>query len=77
MLYDMKKIRLGRTDLDVSRIGLGGIPLQRPSEEEAVELVKYALDQGINLIDTSRHYGTSERRIGKAIKSNREEIILI
>ncbi len=73
----MKKIRLGRTDLEVSRIGIGGIPLQRPSEENAVELVKYALDQGINLIDTSRHYGTSEERIGKAIKGRREEVIMI
>ena len=73
----MEKIRLGRTDLEVSRIGIGGIPLQRPSKEDAVELIKYALDQGINLIDTSRHYGTSEERIGKAIKGRREEVIMI
>ncbi|WP_371805564.1 aldo/keto reductase [Candidatus Lokiarchaeum ossiferum] len=73
----MKKIRLGRTDLEISRIGMGGIPLQRPSEENAVKLIKYALDQGINLIDTSRHYGTSEERIGKALKGRRDEVVLI
>ena len=73
----MKKIRLGRTDLEVSRIGIGGIPLQRPSEEYAVKLVKHALDRGINFIDASRHYGPSEERIGKAIKDRREEVIMI
>lgn len=73
----MKNIRLGRTDLQVSRIGMGGIPLQRPSEDEAIELIKFALDQGINVIDTSRHYGSSEARIGKALKGRREEVTLI
>ena len=73
----LKQVRLGRTDLKVSQIGLGGIPVQRPSEAEAIKVIKYALDQGINIIDTSRHYGTSEERIGKAIKGRRDEVTLI
>jgi len=73
----MKYVRLGRTGLKVSRIGLGGIPLQRPSESDAVKLIRHAIDSGINLIDTSRGYGTSEERIGKAIKGYREDVILV
>ena len=73
----MKYTRLGRTNLKVSRIGLGGIPLQRPTEEESIKIIQYAINRGINLLDTSRGYGTSEERIGKAIKGYREDIILI
>jgi len=72
----MKKIRLGKTELMVSQIGFGGIPIQKPSEEEAVAIVKDSLGRGINFIDTSRVYTTSEERIGIAIKGRRESIII-
>ncbi|MBY8994404.1 MAG: aldo/keto reductase [Candidatus Heimdallarchaeota archaeon] len=73
----MRKIRLGRTNLKVSRVGIGGIPLQRPSEKEAIEVVQHALDNGINIIDTSIGYGESEIRIGKAIVGRRDDVIII
>jgi predicted aldo/keto reductase-like oxidoreductase len=72
----MEKIRLGKTNLMVSRIGFGGIPIQMPSEEAAVRIVKSCLDLGINFIDTSRVYTTSEERIGKAIANRREAVII-
>lgn len=72
----MKSIRLGRTGLKVSRIGMGGIPLQRPSFKEAVKVIQRALDLGINFIDTSVAYGDSERRIGAAIAGRRDEVVL-
>ena len=37
----MKKIRLGRTNLEVSRVGIGGIPIQRPPEKQAIEIIKF------------------------------------
>ena len=73
----MDNIRLGRTNLKVSRVGIGGIPLQRPTEKEAIEVIQYAVDNGINIIDTSIGYGTSEERIGKALVGRREDVILI
>jgi predicted aldo/keto reductase-like oxidoreductase len=73
----MEKVRLGKTNLKVSRVGIGGIPLQRPSEKEAVEVIQHALDKGINLIDTSIGYGQSEIRIGKAIAGRRDDVIII
>lgn len=69
----MKTVRLGRTDLEVPVPGIGGIPLQRPDEEGAIEVVRAAMDIGIRLIDTARGYGTSEERIGKALDGHRPE----
>ena len=72
----MEKIRLGKTNLMVSRIGFGGIPIQTPPEEHAVKLVKNSLNLGINFFDTSRVYTNSEERIGKALSDRREDAII-
>lgn len=72
----MEKRVLGSTGLEVSIIGLGGIPLQRLEVDDAVEVVKYAIDQGITFIDTARGYSVSEEFIGKAIENSRDELIL-
>ena len=60
----------------VSKIGFGGIPIQKPSEEEAVRIVNNCLDLGINFFDTSRVYTTSEERIGKALINRRKEAVV-
>jgi uncharacterized protein len=72
----MEKIRLGKTGLMVTRIGFGGIPIQRLTEEAAIEVVKRCLDHGINFIDTANAYSTSEGRIGKAIAGRRDGLVL-
>lgn len=72
----MEKIRLGRTDLMVSKLGFGGIPIQRVSEDEAVAVVRRCLELGITFIDTANNYTTSEERIGKAISGQRQELII-
>ncbi len=73
----MEKIRLGKTEMMVSKLGFGGIPIQRVSEDTAVAIVKKCLDLGITFLDTANGYTTSEERIGKAIKGRkRKEIIL-
>jgi predicted aldo/keto reductase-like oxidoreductase len=60
----------------VTRVGFGGIPIQRLTEDEAVAVVKRCLDLGVNFIDTANGYSTSEERIGKAIRGRREGLIL-
>ena len=60
----------------VSRLGFGGIPIQRLHEDEAVTVVKRCLDLGITFLDTANAYTTSEERIGKAISGRREELII-
>ncbi|MFC2043887.1 aldo/keto reductase [Chloroflexota bacterium] len=72
----MNKIRLGKSGLIVTRMGFGGIPIQRLSEEDAISVVRRCLDHGINFIDTAPAYTTSEERIGKAISGRRESLIL-
>ena len=66
----MKSVKLGKTGLQVSRVGLGGIPIQRLSEDEAVKVVQRCLDLGITFLDTANGYTTSEERIGKALAAS-------
>ena len=73
----MERIRLGKTGLRVTKIGFGGIPIQRVTETQAVELVQRAIDLGINWVDTANGYGVSEERIGKAIKKYPRDKILL
>ena len=72
----MRKVRLGKTELSVSQIGFGGIPIQRLDEEGAVAVVKRCLDLGIDFLDTANAYTTSEERIGKAIAGRREGLVI-
>ena len=72
----MDCVRLGKTDMMVSKLGFGGIPIQRVSDDEAVAVVRRCLDLGITFIDTANAYTTSEERIGKAISGRREGLIL-
>lgn len=63
----MIKRPLGKTGLMVSVIGFGGLILPRISHEEAVKIIRRALELGINIIDTAKSYGDSEQKIGMAI----------
>jgi len=72
----MKRIALGNTGMEVVRLGFGGIPIQRINETQAVDVILYALGKGIDFIDTSRMYTTSESRIGKALKETDKKIIV-
>lgn len=70
----MKRIILGNTGIEAVRLGFGGIPIQRLDEAEAVKVVSYALEKGMDFIDTSRVYTTSETRIGKALKETGKKV---
>lgn len=72
----IKKVFLGRTGLEVARLGFGGIPIQRVDERQAVETVLHAVLTGVDFIDTSRAYTTSERRIGLALKEAGTRVVL-
>ena len=68
----MRYRTLGRTGLEVSEIGLGGAVFAGTShgpfdETDAIAAIRTALENGVNYIDTSRHYGPSEEIIGKAL----------
>ena len=71
----MEKIRLGKTGMMVSKLGFGGAPLEKSSEEESIAVVKKCIDLGINFIDTAAEYH-SEGRIGKAIAGQRDKVLI-
>ena len=73
----IEKRRLGRSGLDFTVLGLGGMRLPGLATDEAVKVVRYAIDSGINHIETSRHYGDSEVKIGEALKDGYRERVYL
>jgi aryl-alcohol dehydrogenase-like predicted oxidoreductase len=82
MLTAMKYRSLGKTGLRVSAVGLGTMvhaghfgPMK---DSDSVSAIETALDLGVNFIDTSDAYGAgySETLLGKALKGNRDKVIL-
>ena len=67
---------LGKTGLKISRMGFGGIPIQKTSAEATKSLLVYLKEQGVNYIDTARGYTVSEEYIGYAIEGIREHFVL-
>ncbi len=67
---------LGKTGLNISRLGFGGIPIQRIDAASAAKLMQQLLDAGINYIDTARGYTVSEEYIGLGLEGIRDKFIL-
>lgn len=79
----MKYEKFGKTDMEVSTICLGtwvfgGDCWGEACDEESVEVVKEAVDKGINFIDTAPIYGSgrSEEIVGKGIKGKRDSLFI-
>lgn len=67
---------LGKTGMKVSRLGFGGIPIQRIDAEGTKKLMHQLMDAGVNYIDTARGYTVSESYLGYALEGIREHFIL-
>ena len=85
----MDYVKLGNTDIEVSRFCLGCMSFGDPASkmhawtlnpDESETIIKHALDLGINFFDTANTYsaGTSEEYVGRAIKRNiqRDKVVL-
>ncbi len=74
--------QLGKTGLQVSKLGFGCSPLGdvfgNLTDDNATKLVHAAIDAGITLFDTSPFYGDtlSEKRLGQALKGKRDEVVI-
>ncbi len=85
----MDKRQLGQTGITVSRLGLGTVKFGRnedvkyphgfeiPDENALADLLALAADLGINLLDTAPSYGTSEERLGRLLKGQRENWVIV
>ena len=67
---------LGKTGLMISRVGFGGIPIQRTEEDKIPALFDALEREGINFIDTARGYTVSESYIGRALAGRRDRFVL-
>lgn len=78
----MQQQKFGNSDLLVSRLGLGCMGMSEfygtHSETESIEVIHYAIDQGINFFDTADMYGVgeNEKLLGKALKGKRDQVVL-
>ncbi|RST61353.1 aldo/keto reductase [Siminovitchia terrae] len=73
----MEKRTLGKSDLSVSKMGLGCMSLGTDSAN-AEKIIKAALDEGINYFDTADlyNYGVNEELVGKALASIRDQVVI-
>ena len=72
----MDYVTLGKTGLKISRMGFGGIPIQRIDAQGTKELIHKMTDAGVNYIDTARGYTVSEEYLGYALEGVREKFVL-
>lgn len=72
----MDYVTLGKTGLKISRMGFGGIPIQRIDAQGTKELIHKMADAGVNYIDTARGYTVSEEYLGYALEGVREKFVL-
>jgi len=67
---------LGKTGLKISRLGFGGIPIQKIDAEGTKKLIGELVREGINYIDTARGYTVSEEYLGYALEGVRDKFVL-
>lgn len=79
----MKTRRLGKSDLEVSTVGLGCMSMSpiyygAADEEESIRTLQYALDTGVNFWDTANVYGLghNEELLAKVLRERRQEVVL-
>lgn len=85
----MEKVKLGDTGIKISRLGLGTVKFGRnhgvkypqgfelPTEDFLHDLLNTAKDLGINTLDTAPAYGISEERLGRLLKNQREDWVIV
>lgn len=72
----MRYVMLGRTGLEISELGFGGIPIIRLDMDAAIQVLRRAYERGITFYDTANAYRDSEDKIGRAFEGMRGKIII-
>ena len=72
----MEYTMLGSTGLRISRMGFGGIPIQKTDAQVTRALMEELVAHGVNYIDTARGYTVSEAYLGEALVGLRDNFVL-
>ena len=72
----MRYITFGKTGLQISELGFGGIPIIRLDMNTAIQVLRRAYEKGITFYDTANAYRDSEEKIGCAFDGIREKIVI-
>jgi aryl-alcohol dehydrogenase-like predicted oxidoreductase len=79
----MQKRKLGKSDLEVSAIGLGCMGMSfaygtPPDRRQMIELIRTAVDRGVTFFDTAEAYGpfTNEELVGEALAPVRSKVVI-
>ena len=72
----MRLVPLGKTGIQVSAVGFGGIPIIRLDFEEAAHVLRHAADKDITLFDTANRYADSEEKMGQAFTGMRDKVVI-
>jgi aryl-alcohol dehydrogenase-like predicted oxidoreductase len=79
----MEQRELGRSGMKISALGLGLMSMSgvygNANDDESIRVIHYALDQGINFLDSADMYGWghNETLLGKALKGRRDKAIVV
>src|SRR5262245_17729397 len=79
----MKMRKLGKSNLEVSALGLGCMGMSTsynpiPDKHEMISLLRTALERGITFFDTAEVYGpfTNEELLGEALSPVRDQVVI-
>lgn len=72
----MEKRPLGKTGVELSIVGFGGVLVMDETPATARRLVRMAIERGINYFDVAPSYGNAEERLGPALEPHRSQVFL-
>ena len=72
----MQMRRLGKTDLEPTVIGFGGVVVSKETQDDANRMIAEAFDAGIRYFDVAPQYGDAQQRMGPALEPYRDNVML-
>jgi len=72
----MRYVKFGKSGLEISELGFGGIPIIRLDVHTAMRVLHRARDRGITFYDTASIYRDSEEKIGRAFDGARDKVVI-